>query len=198
TPSARISLGRWGSMPRADTRSGSSDEAAWAVPESLRASLAQRYGPVFSGAEADRRIRALEQFSACGDRVTERALQLDRLPLIGIVDYKTQRNEQIPPGTFQRLAAVRVVRVRNPPGLLTESLRSAVRELAAAGGGLIEVDGEEDLGSLALVESLPAGATVIYGIPGAGVSFVRVDADAKEHVRQLIAQMEPRRLGRGD
>jgi uncharacterized protein (UPF0218 family) len=96
------------------------------------------------------------------------------------------------------LAAVRRVRVRNPAGLLTESLRRAVRDLVASGGGLIEVDGEEDLGSLALVESLPAGATVIYGIPGEGVSFVRVDAVAKEHVRQLIARMEPRRLGRGD
>ena len=185
-------------MPRADTRSASSDETAWAVPESLRPSLAQRYGPVYAGDEADRRIRELGPFGACGDRVTERALQLGCRPLIGIVDYKTQRNEPIPRDAFRTLAAVRVLQVRNPPGLLTESLRRAVREMVESGGGLIEVEGEEDLGSLALVESLPAGATVIYGIPGEGVSFVRVDAVAKEHVRQLIAQMEPRRLGRGD
>jgi GTP-dependent dephospho-CoA kinase len=185
-------------MPRAGTRSASSDETAWAVPDSLRASLAKKYGPVYTGAEADARILALDPFSSCGDRVTERALQLGRRPLVGIVDYKTQRNEPIARDAFRDLAAVRLVRVRNPAGLLTESLRSAVRELVREGGGLIEVDGEEDLGSLALVESLPAGATVIYGIPGEGVSFVRVDAVAKEHVRQLIAQMEPRRLSRGD
>jgi GTP-dependent dephospho-CoA kinase len=185
-------------MPRAATRSASSDPAAWAVPESLRPSLAKKYGPVYSGPEADRRILRLERFGACGDRVTERCLQLGRPPLIGIVDYKTQRNDPIPRNAFRALAAVRHVKVRNPPGLLTESLRKAVRDLVRSGGGLIEVDGEEDLGSLALVESLPAGATVIYGIPGEGVSFVRVDAVAKEHVRQLIAQMEPRRLGRGD
>jgi GTP-dependent dephospho-CoA kinase len=185
-------------MPRADTRSASSDETAWAVPESLRTSLAQRYGPVFSGAEADREIQKLTQFSACGDRVTERSLQLGCRPFIGIVDFKTQRNEPIPRDAFRSLEDVRLVRVRNPPGLLTESLRQAVRYLATEGGGLIEVEGEEDLGSLALVETLPAGATVIYGIPGEGVSFVRVDAVAKEHVRQLIAQMEPRRLPRGD
>jgi len=185
-------------MPRAGTRSASSDEAAWAVPDSLRPSLAKKYGPVYSGSEVDRRIRTLGVFAACGDRVTERCLQIDRPPLIGIVDYKTQRNEPIAPDAFRALAAVRRLQVRNPPGLLTESLRKAVRDLVGAGGGLIEVDGEEDLGSLALVESLPAGATVIYGIPGEGVSFVRVDAVAKEHVRQLIARMEPRRLGRGD
>ena len=90
------------------------------------------------------------------------------------------------------------MRVWNPAGVLTETLRRTVRELVKSGGGLIEVDGEEDLGSLALVESLPAGATVIYGIPGEGVSFVEVDARAKGHVRQLLAQMEPRRITRGD
>jgi len=184
-------------MPRAGTRSASSDERAWAVPESLRATLAERYGPVFTGEDADRRVATLGTFGTCGDRVTSRAIELGHLPLVGIVDYKTRRNEPVDPNQFRPLAARRLVRVRNPPGLLTERLRVAVRELVGSGGGLIEVDGEEDLGSLALVESLPAGATVIYGIPGAGVSFVRVDAVSKEHVRQLIAQMELRRIDRG-
>jgi GTP-dependent dephospho-CoA kinase len=185
-------------MPRVGTRSASSEERAWAVPESLRATLAEQYGPVYSGEAADRRIRSLGVFGTCGDRVTQRAIELGHLPLIGIVDYKTRRNEPVDPAAFRALAARRLVRVRNPAGLLTERLRTAVKELVADGGGLIEVDGEEDLGSLALVESLPAGATVIYGIPGAGVSFVSVDAVAKEHVRHLIALMELRRTPRGD
>ena len=181
-------------MPRVGTRSASSDERAWAVPDSLRATLAERYGPVYSGEEADRRIRALGVFATCGDRVTSRAIELDHLPLVGIVDYKTRRQEPVSRELFEPLAARRRVRVRNPPGFLTEELRSAVRNILAAGGGLIEVDGEEDMGSLALVESLPNGATVLYGIPGEGVSFVLVDAIAKEHVRLLIGQLEPRRL----
>ncbi len=185
-------------MPRAGTRSASSDERAWAVPESLRATLGRQYGPVYSGPEVDRHLLALETFGACGDLVTARAIELDHPPLIGIVDFKTRRNEPVDPKLFRPLARRRLLRVPNPPGVLTERLRAAVRELVGSGGGLIEVDGEEDLGSLALVESLPAGATVIYGIPGAGVSFVRVDAVSKEHVRQLIAQMELRRIDRGD
>ncbi len=185
-------------MPRAGTRSASSDERAWAVPESLRATLAEKYGPVYAGAEADRRLLALDLFATCGDQVTRRAIELGHPPLLAIVDYKTRRQEPVPADAFAPLAARRTVRVRNPPGLLTEGLRSAVRELVKARGGLIEVDGEEDLGSLALIESLPAGATVIYGIPGEGASFVQVDAIAKEHVRHLIRQMEPRRISRGD
>jgi GTP-dependent dephospho-CoA kinase len=185
-------------MPRAGTRSASSEDRAWAVPESLRATLAERYGPVYSGSEADRRLRSLSLFATCGDRVTQRAVELGHLPLIGIVDYKTRREEPVHRAAFRPLAHRKLLRVRNPPGLLTQRLRSAVKELIRTGGGLIEVDGEEDLGSLALVESMPAGATVIYGIPGEGASFVRVDAIAKEHVRHLIGQMELRRIDRGN
>lgn len=184
-------------MTRAATRSGSSEERVWVVPEGLRPTLAARYGPVFSGAEAEARVRHLGLFGACGDRVTALAVQLGKFPHIGIVDLKTQRNDPIDPAAFLPLAERRRVEVRNPAGMLTERLRRAVRELASGGGGLIVVDGEEDLGALALVESLPVGATVIYGIPGEGVSFVPVDAVAKERVRALIAQMELRRLDLG-
>jgi GTP-dependent dephospho-CoA kinase len=184
-------------VPRAGTRSASSDHRAWAVPEALRGRLAAKYGPVYSGEEADRRISALRVFGACGDRVTARAIELGHLPLVGIVDYKTRRDEPIAREAFRPLALRRTLRVGNPPGFLTEALRSAVRTLVREGGGLIEVDGEEDLGSLALVESLPAGATVIYGIPGEGASFVRVNAASKEQVRRLIARMKLTTVGHG-
>jgi GTP-dependent dephospho-CoA kinase len=189
-------------MTRAGTPSASSNGRAtgraWVVPESLRPTLAERYGPVYSGEQADRRIVALKVFGACGDRVVARALELGHPPLIGIVDYKSRRDEPVPRDAYRALGARRTMRVANPPGQLTEALRAAVRELVTAGGGLLEVDGEEDLGALALVETLPLGATVIYGIPGEGVSFVLVDDAAKAHVRDLVAQMELRRPGHGD
>ncbi|MCI4370315.1 MAG: DUF359 domain-containing protein [Thermoplasmata archaeon] len=184
-------------MRAGGTRSGSSDDRVWFVPESLRASLAERYGPVYAGAEAERRVRALGPFASCGDRVTELAIRVGNLPLLGLVDFKTQRNEPVDPTAFAPLAARGRRKVVNPAGTLTERLRIAVREMLEAGGGLLEVDGEEDLGSLALVEALPNGATVIYGIPGAGVSFVEVDAAAKEHVKALVDQMELRRVDLG-
>lgn len=184
-------------MPAAATRSGSSEERVWVVPAALRPTFAERYGPVYAGPEAERRILALGTFASCGDRVTQLALALGHPPLVGIVDLKTRRRETVDPAAFRPLAARRHLKVKNPAGMLTERLRRAVREAIAGGGGLIEVDGEEDLGALALVESLPLGATVIYGIPGEGVSFVAVDAVAKEHVRQLIGQMELRRVDLG-
>jgi uncharacterized protein (UPF0218 family) len=86
----------------------------------------------------------------------------------------------------------------NPAGTLTDRLYHAVKETWDAGGGLIEVVGEEDLGSLALVAQLPLGTTVIYGIPSEGASFVKVDRAAKDRVQQLLARMERRRIDLGD
>lgn len=181
----------------AGTPSASSDDRVWVVPEALRATFAERYGPVYAGPEVEDRIRSLGLFGACGDRVTASAIASGHLPLVGIVDFKTRRSEPVDPSAFAPLAARRRVRVPNPAGMLTARLRDAVRTMVGSGGGLIEVDGEEDLGALALVESLPLGATVIYGIPGEGVSFVPVDAAAQDHVRQLIGRMELRRLDLG-
>jgi uncharacterized protein (UPF0218 family) len=186
-------------MPPAGTRSASSEQPrVWVVPDALRPTLAEKYGPVYAGEEAARRIRTLGLYATCGDRVTATAIATGHLPLIGIIDRKTLRHEPIDTQIFELLGARRSIRVPNPAGMLTEQLRTAVKELVRSGGGLIEVDGEEDLGALALVESMPLGATVIYGIPGEGASFVRVDAIAKEHVRALIGQMEVRRVPRGD
>ncbi len=183
-------------MPAGGTPSVSSD-VAWVLPEALRSTFSMRYGPVLSGAQAEDRVRSLGLFASCGDMVTRQALELGRIPLVGVVDYKTRRNEPVDPAAFEALAKRRLVRVRNPPGMLTQELRTAVRDMVGGGGGLVVVDGEEDMAALALVEEMPVGATVIYGIPGAGVSFVTVDAATKQRVRELIGRLERRSVDLG-
>jgi GTP-dependent dephospho-CoA kinase len=179
------------------TPSASSDDRAWVVPESLRGRLGRVYGPVLKGEAAGEKMRTLSAYATCGDYVTAQAIQSGNLPLIGIVDGKTERSKPFALEQFHVLADRRFVKVRNPMGMLTDRLRKAVQVFVASGGGLIEVEGEEDLASLALVESMPAGATVIYGIPGEGASFVTVDAAAKDQVTALIAQMEERHIDLG-
>lgn len=185
-------------MPRDATRSASSEANAWSVPAELRDQLAQRYGPVLNGTEAEHAVQGLGEFATCGDRVTADAIRWGHAPRLGIVDYVTLRHEPIDRGVFRPLADRREVRVVNPAGTLTDRLYHAVKETWDAGGGLIEVVGEEDLGSLALVAQLPLGTTVIYGIPSEGASFVKVDRAAKDRVQQLLARMERRRIDLGD
>jgi uncharacterized protein (UPF0218 family) len=143
-------------------------------------------------------LRGLGEFASCGDRVTADAVAAGCVPKLAVVDYHTLRSEPIARGLFRPLAARRTLSVRNPPGMLTDRLWQAIGTMWKEGGGLIEVVGEEDLAALALVAQLPPGATVIYGIPGEGVSFVTVDSTAKEHVHRLLDRMEHRRVDLGD
>src|SRR5579863_835715 len=106
--------------------SASSEPTAWVLPEARRSVFAQRYGPVYAGPEVDDRIRSLTLFATCGDRVTAQAIRIGHLPLLGLVDFKTQRNEPVDPADFAPLAARRRRRVRNPSGMLTRELRTAV------------------------------------------------------------------------
>ncbi len=181
----------------AATRSGSSEGRAWILPESLRSTFRLRYGPVRSGLEAERAILGLQLFATCGDWVTAQAIELGKIPFIGIVDLKTQRNARVDPNAFTPLAQRGVTYARNPAGMITEELREAVKLLFAGGGGLLTVDGEEDLAVMPLIEVLPFGATVIYGVPGEGASFLTVDAEAKARVAKLLAEMEVRRVNLG-
>lgn len=187
-------------MPPDATPSASSDpsDGAYIVPESLRSALAQRYGPVLHGAAAREAVTKLGEFASCGDRVTADALDAGRIPKLALIDFHTLRSEPIERARFRPLAGRRTLSVRNPPGMLTDRLWNAIGTLWKEGGGVIEVEGEEDLGSLALIAQLPLGATVIYGIPGEGASFVHVDATAKEHVHTLLDRMEHRQVDLGD
>lgn len=176
-------------MPAVDTRSGSSESGLWILPDALRPVFQRPYGPVYHGRAFEQHLRSLSLFATCGDRVTADALELGCFPVLGLVDYKTQRNEPVDPSAFAGLALRRRVAVRNPPGTISSELRFAVRDLLRAGGGLIEVDGEEDLGVMVLVEFLPTGASVLYGVPGEGVCFLLVDDAAKDRVREILLQM---------
>jgi GTP-dependent dephospho-CoA kinase len=185
-------------MPPGGMPSASSEpRIAWILPDSLRPAFQQPYGPVWSGPRVATEIRKLGQFATCGDLVTSRAIAIGRVPFIGVVDYKTQRHETIDANAFAPLAAVRHRRVWNPAGMISDELRQAVGELVELGGGLLEVDGEEDLAVMPLIERLPVGASVLYGIPGEGVCQLSVDAAAKARVAALFQQMPHQTIQEG-
>ncbi|MGA7923253.1 MAG: DUF359 domain-containing protein [Thermoplasmata archaeon] len=182
-------------MPTGAMHSGSSEShSAWILSETLRPAFQQRYGPVYAGSEVESELRKLTLFATCGDMVTAQAVAIGHLPLVGVVDLKTQRNDPIDPHAFDPLAARRRQRVWNPAGMISDDLRVAVREIVGRGGGLLEVDGEEDLAVMPLIETLPVGSTVLYGIPGEGVCFLSVDGAAKRRVDALFHQMEHRSI----
>lgn len=182
----------------AATRSGSSEDPDFGdlrLRPEQRGLLSRPMGPVRS-AEAARAALAPEgarqHLSTCGDVVTATVLNWGWFPFVAVVDGKTLRDQPFPLKEFDRVARGVRLSARNPAGEVTADLQRKVHTLCHGPGGLLVVEGEEDLAVLPLVRELPLGTTVLYGQPGAGVCFLAVDAAAKERVKQILDGMEAR------
>ena len=57
-------------------------------------------------------------------------------------------------------------------------------------GGLIKVDGEEDLALLPAILLAPIGADIIYGWPGKCMMRVTTDEGIRTKIEQLLFKME--------
>jgi uncharacterized protein (UPF0218 family) len=82
--------------------------------------------------------------------------------------------------------------VRNPVGTITDDLWEAIVSVykrLKSGPYCIEVDGEEDLASLAAIYLAPGGVTVIYGLPNKGVVVVKATRSHKQKVKEVLDQM---------
>lgn len=154
-------------------------------------------GPVLETDAARSRLSKGGLFVACGDVVSVNAVKWGLPPFAAVVDGHTLRERTTELTDLGALASRRELWARNPPGQVTAELQSAVHDLVSGGGGLLVVDGEEDLAVLPLVLELPTGSTVIYGQPGAGVCFLAVDDTAKERVRTILEGMEARPASHG-
>ncbi|MBN1390832.1 MAG: DUF359 domain-containing protein [Candidatus Thermoplasmatota archaeon] len=118
------------------------------------------------------------------------------VPDIILVDNHTKRGKEIPTILVK---PSRVVKVKNEAGMLGgelfEAIDTAIRTMIVEDGEmtgpiLIEVEGEEDLSTLAAIDLLPLGATVVYGQPDTGLVVVRVDKGIKGKVKEMLQHME--------
>jgi len=160
------------------------------LSDTMRVELQRPLGPVLSGASAFEAVRDAAKVVTVGDACTLDLAARGRIPDVAVVDYKTKR-EQIQ-GANARLAALgdTVLQAVNPAGMLTRDAWRALDEAFKSPSRVrIEVLGEEDLTALAAIDLAPEGTVVLYGQPDAGVVLVRVDADARARVRDLLGRM---------
>jgi hypothetical protein len=160
------------------------------LPESMRAELAKPIGRVVSSQELKDLVRDSPRVIAVGDVVTITLLQMDAEPDVAIFDYRTRRSEGRDARQWIPRMKGRLVKVENPAGRITPALWRAVRDAARGKEKVkIEVSGEEDLGALVAIATAPEGAHVVYGIPGRGVTVVRVQQDTREIAVSAIKRM---------
>jgi uncharacterized protein (UPF0218 family) len=164
------------------------------MPGDLRNILNQPIGKLLSGEALLKEVRQCPHVVSIGDQVTYTLLHHKVLPRIAIVDFIIKRSEypEEMRKTIQSFGS-QVIQVSNPPGCITKELMDALREAFAQELSSlslrIEVDGEEDLASLAAILLAPNDVTIIYGLPDKGVIVVPATEDNKERVRAVLAKM---------
>jgi hypothetical protein len=123
-----------------------------------------------------------KQVFAVGDVVTHRLLQQGITPALAIIDGHTMRS----PCDRTPVIYDHCIRVKNPPGSISDELMEGLKEALKHPQVMIFVDGEEDLAVIPLVIAANEGTVILYGQPGEGVVFRLVDREAKEKARDML------------
>jgi uncharacterized protein (UPF0218 family) len=163
------------------------------LPNNLRDFLKEPMGRLVNEKKLLALLKNEKFIVSIGDLVTYTILKNHIEPMFCIVDYKTRRGEcsQEIVNTIKSFGKKSIV-IKNPPGTISDSLWKVI-ELAfekLEGSSLrIEIDGEEDLSSLAAIFLAPKDVTIIYGLPDKGVLVVKPTYENKKKVEEILKQM---------
>jgi hypothetical protein len=128
-----------------------------------------------------------------GDVVTGNVARLWRIPDLAIIDLRTRRSEYVGNSESNFDA---VIRVRNPPGTLSdEVIRLVENAVALALGGsrvLVRVDGEEDLLAIPAVLKAPRGSLLLYGLYTGYLVAIPINDDYRLGMLKLMSMMQIR------
>ncbi len=160
--------------------------------DDMRELLAQPLEGVYSGDEIVSKVKDAEVLVSVGDECTLTLLRNDIKPSIAIIDYKTRRSDSVDEETLKPKDGA-VIRAKNPQATITDDMWNAISEAfdeIRFRKVVIEVDGEEDLASLAVIAQAPEGTIVIYGLPNRGVAHVEVNDFTKGQTNMFLRMME--------
>lgn len=165
---------------------------SYRLPPELVAELKAPLGTLYPGEDPAVPLEAGSPLISVGDVTTANLLAAGLQPEVAIVDHHTQRGGPVPsqPEPADPEGSL-VLAAENPPGTLSEGLwETLVTALNHPGPVRLEVEGEEDLATLAAVALAPEGAQVAYGQPSEGMVVVTVTPAQRAKAYQLLAKME--------
>lgn len=163
------------------------------LPDELKDVLREYIGRLVDEPELLKIVKKEKNIISIGDKVTYTLLMHGFSPNLCIVDYLLERK---PYPTDMKVLIQNFgnihLKIKNPPGTISNELWETIKsvlEKLENGPVCIEVDGEEDLASLAVIYLAPEGATVIYGLPNKGIVVVKVTTAHKQKVKQVLKKM---------
>ena len=153
----------------------------------MRETLKKPFGKLIEGdgKEAVGQIKEFlspdERTIVVGDASYENLLSVGVKPHLAILDFKVNRKP------YKKYPAN--VSVDNPAGIITGELWDTIAENLDV-GGIIAVDGEEDLAVIPAVLEADFDDVVLYGQPDEGMVYIKVDEDIKQKIAMLLKIME--------
>ena len=164
------------------------------LPESLRQQLKQPVGQLVTGSISDcnRVIETAIQTEAppkvvlVGDTVSRHAIEAGIHPDLIIVDNKEMRQLSIP--VF--LGPRKTFKLVNSQGTIAPESWDVISRALEIGDSAVVVEGEEDLLVIVAVSIAPIRSFVVYGQPNVGIVLLRVTAETKREIAQVLAQMK--------
>ena len=163
------------------------------LPENLRDLLREPIGQLVDEKQLLEILKDEKYIVSVGDTVTYTLLKNEIEPVFCIVDYKTRRGTCSPEiiETIKSFGKKSVV-VSNPAATITDDLWNVIEyafDNKEPGSLRIEVEGEEDLASLAAIYIAPSDVTIIYGLPDKGVLVVKANKENKSKVKEILDKM---------
>jgi len=165
----------------------------YVLPDTLKDTLKGHIGRLVDEPGLLSLLKHEKTIVSVGDRVTYTVLNHGLSPVLCIVDFVLERKSY--PSemkeAIQRYGKIHI-QIRNPPGTITDELWDAIKtayQNLDKGPYCIEVEGEEDLASLAAIWLAPGGVTVIYGLPNKGVVVVKATTTHKQKVKEVLDRM---------
>ena len=163
------------------------------LPDNLRDLLKEPIGQLVDEKKLLKILRKEKYIVSIGDLVTYTLLKHEIEPIFCIVDYKTRRGEcssEIKE-VIKSFGKKNIV-VQNPPATISDDLWNVIEmayENLEIGSLRIEIEGEEDLASLAAIYLAPSDVTIIYGLPDKGVLVVIPTRENKKLVKEVLDKM---------
>ena len=157
------------------------------LPESGRQSFKEPLGRELPDGEA-KSLGAGNRLVTVGDVVSLTFRKMGVRPFLSIYDGMTERREMT---EFARLVEDEPKTVvSNPAGMITGELAGAILGCMDGSGGLIRVEGEEDLALLPVILCAPDGTDVVYGMPGKCMMLITTDEGIRKTAAKYVAAME--------
>jgi uncharacterized protein (UPF0218 family) len=163
------------------------------LPDNLRSLLKEPIGQLVTEKELIKLLQKEKYIVSIGDMVTYTILKHKIEPKFCIVDFKTRRgacSSKIK--DLIKSFGKKIIILKNPPAAISDDLWNVIEmayENLENGSLRIEVEGEEDLASLAAIYLAPSYVTIIYGLLDKGVLVVKPTSENKKLVREILDKM---------